>query len=133
MEKLRQERINQFWVKVGRRQGDHGIMGGQFFKDETTYTLSSNYEKRRKGKNRLAPQASTNCPTSLLPFAAYPSRIVPLGKCWEDNRCPCRTRWLTPICPRLTMGAMVPNSPTGQVVEAGPGWPVLVMAMTGPD
>jgi len=27
----------------------------------------------------------------------------------------------------------VPNSPTGQVLEAGPGWPVLVMAMTGPD
>jgi len=25
------------------------------------------------------------------------------------------------------------NSPTGQVLEAGPGWPVLVMAMTGPD
>ena len=27
----------------------------------------------------------------------------------------------------------VPNSPTGQVLEAGPGWPVLVMAMTGPN
>ena len=27
----------------------------------------------------------------------------------------------------------VPNSPTGQVLEAGPGWPVLGMAMTGPD
>jgi len=27
----------------------------------------------------------------------------------------------------------VPNSPTGQVLEAGPGWPVLMMAMTGPD
>ena len=27
----------------------------------------------------------------------------------------------------------VPNSPTGQVLEAGPGWPVLVIAMTGPD
>ena len=27
----------------------------------------------------------------------------------------------------------VPNSPTGQFLEAGPGWPVLVMAMTGPD
>jgi len=23
----------------------------------------------------------------------------------------------------------VPNSPTGQVLEAGPGWPVLVMAI----
>ena len=27
----------------------------------------------------------------------------------------------------------VPNSPTGQVLEAGPGWLVLVMAMTGLD
>jgi len=27
----------------------------------------------------------------------------------------------------------VPNGPTGQVLEAGPGWPVLVRAMTGPD
>jgi len=27
--KILQERINQFWVKVRRRQGDHGIMGGQ--------------------------------------------------------------------------------------------------------
>jgi len=27
----------------------------------------------------------------------------------------------------------VPNSPTGQVLEAGPGWTVLVMAVTGPD
>ena len=35
--------------------------------------------------------------------------------------------WLPKHDPR------VPNSPTGQVLEAGPGWPVLVMAMTGPD
>jgi len=27
----------------------------------------------------------------------------------------------------------VPNSPTGQVLEAGLGWPVLVRAMTGLD
>ena len=31
------------------------------------------------------------------------------------------------------LSTRVPNSPTGQVLEAGPGWPVLVMAMTGPD
>jgi len=33
----------------------------------------------------------------------------------------------------LPLPCRVPNSPTGQVLEAGPGWPVLVMAMTGPD
>jgi len=27
----------------------------------------------------------------------------------------------------------VQNSPTGQVLEARPGWPVLVIAMTRPD
>jgi len=32
-----------------------------------------------------------------------------------------------------TIPGRVPNSPTGQVLEAGPGWPVLVMAVTGPD
>jgi len=35
--------------------------------------------------------------------------------------------------PLTTGTGRVPNSPTGQVLEAGQGWPVLVMAVTGPD
>ena len=49
----------------------------------------------------------------------------------------------TELC-SLTMGrimiryamvgdARVRNSPTSPALEAGPGWPVLVMAMTGPE
>jgi len=41
---------------------------------------------------------------------------------------------ITPVPLLLVVyAARVPNSPTSQVLEAGPGWPVLVMAMTGPD
>ena len=49
---------------------------------------------------------------------------------WESTM---RLVWKGMKTYEIVVEGRVPNSPTGQVLEAGPGWPVLVMAMTGPD